>query len=290
MDENEALAETPEEKAYFESAGAKPAPELPAEPAIGHEPALAGQDTSSVEQKPEPKQEPSRTVPHQALHEERLKRKEAEQRAQRLEERFNQLLDRMTQGQQAKPPSVDEDPVGVVRTHEEKLRQLEEQNRQQQLQAQQQNQFRAFMQRYTASANEFSLKQADFSQAHQYWLNNLAEELKEAGWTDPVEINDQLARMEAQIVSKAFSDDVNPAQRIYNIAKRRGYSSKPKPEEQKAEEKIATLQKGANAARSLSAASGNQSPPLTLEALAEMDDEDFDRNWDKVMKQANARR
>jgi hypothetical protein len=288
MDENEALAETPEEKAYFESEGLKPAPELRDEPVVGHEPAAAGQEPPAPKP-PEKPAEQSRTVPHQALHEERSRRKEAERRAQEMEQRFSQLIERMGQPQQPPKPDVDTDPVGVVKTHEQELADLRKWREQQEQAAQQQNQYRAFTTRYQASAQEFSRENPDFMNAYQYWVQSVGEELREAGFVEN-EIAQQLLQIEGNIAAKAFQEDINPAQRIYNIAKRRGYSSKPKAEEQKAEEKIATLQKGANAARSLSAASGNQSPPLTLEALAEMDDDDFDRNWDKVMKQANARR
>jgi hypothetical protein len=279
MDENQALSETPEEKAYFDSAGAKPVPETQPEPT-----------QAAPETKPEPvaeqKPDQPKTVPHQALHEERTRRKEAERRAQQLEERFTQLLEKLGQGEKPKPPSVDEDPVGVVKTHDQELKELREWQRQQSESVERENQYRAFVGRYQASAQEFAREHPDFSAAYDHWQKSVVEELREAGWTD-AEIPQQVRNFETSIAAKAFAEDVNPAQRIYNIAKRRGYSSKAEP---KAEDKIATLQKGAQAAKSLSSASGNQSPPLTLEALAEMDDEDFDRNWDKVMKQANARR
>lgn len=284
MDENEALAETPEEKAYFESGGEKPVPEIRDEP-VAEQP----EPQADPAPKPEKQAEPPRTVPHQALHEERLRRKEAEQRAARFEERFTQLLERLGQPQQPAKPDVDTDPVGVVKTHEQELAELRQWRQQQEQLAQQQNQYRAFTTRYQASAQEFARENPDFALAYQYWVQSVGDELREAGY-EGHELQQQLLQIEGSIAAKAFQEDINPAQRIYNIAKRRGYSSKPKADAPKAEDKIAALQKGANAAKSIGAASGTQPAPLTLEALAEMDDEDFDRNWDKVMKAANARR
>jgi hypothetical protein len=97
---------------------------------------------------------------------------------------------------------------------------------------------------------------------------------------------------ETAIVARAFQDGVNPAERIYAIAKSRGYKAAEEEsplasnENKQIMDKLDQLDKGIKNSRSLGNISGSAptSQSLTLEKLAMMDDDDFDRNWNKVMK------
>jgi dihydroorotate dehydrogenase len=92
---------------------------------------------------------------------------------------------------------------------------------------------------------------------------------------------------EMAIALNAYNQGVNPAEVIYSIAKERGYNPAAQTSQnngQSAEQKILQTQKGMQASKSLSNTGGKTSTPLSLEALAEMDDESFDKYWSKVMQ------
>jgi hypothetical protein len=63
----------------------------------------------------------------------------------------------------------------------------------------------------------------------------------------------------------------NWAETLYSLAKARGYAPKAVP----AEKKMAQLQDGQQAAAGLSEVSGRQTVPLSIQSLANMDDDDF---------------
>ena len=75
----------------------------------------------------------------------------------------------------------------------------------------------------------------------------------------------------------------DPAKRIVKLAERRGY--KRGGAGGNAQERLAALARGAEAARSLGAATGRAEPAETAEGLLEIsDDEEFARGWDRVFR------
>ena len=107
-------------------------------------------------------------------------------------------------------------------------------------------------------------------------------ELKTAGYSDQ-QAQALMVEDERMIVLKAYQDQVNPAQRLYEIARMRGYSPKAK----QSNNNINTLKKVQEASMSLSntnSSSPGQKSQITLEDLLTMDMDDFDKNWTKVIK------
>jgi hypothetical protein len=231
----------------------------------------------------EPKKE-EKKVNLGALHEERAKRKELEgtvkaqaEKQAKMEERFQQLVSSLSAPKQENQlPSVEDDPVTNF-----DARLKESENFQKQYQQNQQNQ--AFTQQvetaYKIKATEYTAENPDFTDAYQYVLNNRLEELQVNGLSKQEAI--ELAQKEEfGIALKALQDGANPAQRIYKIAQLRGYKKAEAKSEQKKD--LSVIEKG----QKNSKVSGSAAPEgeLSLEALAEMDDAEFEAAWKKLEK------
>lgn len=251
-----------------------------------------------AEGKPEAKAEaPEKkvdTVPHAALHEERERRKELQRQLQeqadrtaKMEERFSQFI------KVAAPPAPAEEPDPLTRIDnlENKLSQTlsaADQERKQQHEEQQ------FVNRYRASAEAFLKDRPDFAEAYQYLLNDRKSELELIGLS-PTEVTKELIANERTIAENAYRAERNPAQVLYEMAKKRGYgasaSAAPAP---KAEDKIEQLDKGLKAAKSLG--SGGSKPDsgavwegLSLADIANMDDKEWSEVWKAYEKTATRR-
>jgi len=247
-------------------------------------------------------------VPIKALHEERDARKaladqlrERDDRFARLEGRLQELGQRFGQPQQQeqqRPPSVEEDPVGAIKRVDDTVRSLAERQ-------QAEHQEREFVTAYGNAARQFAATQTDFPGAYQHLMAARDGELQAIGFTNPAQRAAIIANEERSIALRAFSENVNPAERIYALAKARGYaapaaeaaaSASPSPapaatavntSERSASEKVAQTQRAQEAARSLSGGGGSASSGgLSLDALADMSDEEFgqidDATWERL--------
>lgn len=243
-----------------------------------------------AEVKPEP--EPQKTVPLAALHEERQRRKELqenlrqiEERNRRMEEAFQRIQERL----KPQPPSFDEDPLGALKHQNEELarktqeyeQRFQQFDQHQQVEVQRQQ----FITRYQQEAQQFAQQTPDFSDAYKFLIQSRQAELASVGY-NPQEISMLVQQEEVMLVGKAFEDGVNPGERVYAMAKARGYS-KPAPAQPaqpaQAESKMDTLQKGQQASASLSAVAGKGGENLTLEVLATLSGDEFDKAWEKLV-------
>lgn len=244
---------------------------------------------AATEQAPKPasESEPApKLVPIQALDEARYKLKELSdsdrqksEKLAKMEARFEEMMKRL-QPAAPKAPEYDQDPLGHLK-HETtdvraKLAEFEQWKAEQAKQAERQTQEQEFLGKYRAAATEFSSKTKDFNDAYAHLMTAWGQELLELGYTQEEQASEKLM-LERRIVEKALKDGANPAERIYKAAKMRGFKG-PEPEKE-----LAKLKSGQQAAKSLSAVNGSQEPPMTLEALAEMDGEDFDKFFDKIV-------
>jgi len=120
-------------------------------------------------------------------------------------------------------------------------------------------------------------KQADFGEAYQFLLQGRDAELQAYGVADPAERVRLISEEERGLVQRAIKDGVSPSERVYNLAKARGYAKKePKPEPEKTTEQIDTIARGQAAAKTLSSAGGSPAEVLNAEALANMSEEEFE--------------
>lgn len=253
---------TPEEARYFETGG-ETALEEPVEEVV--------EEVEAVEETTE--EEPS-TVPHAALHQERERRKELQtqldvfkaqsEQTDVLTQRLNQL-EEMAKEPEPELPSYEEDPAENLnaRLKAQEYFQAQQTEATQRGQAEQQ-----FMQTYRQQAEQFAGTQKDFGEAYKFMNERRASMYNVLGYS-PQDVARMVAQDERAFVYKSLQDGVNPAERIYALAKHDGYVLS----EETTESQIDTIERG-QAQKSLGS-NGGAPKKTTLESLASMSDDDF---------------
>lgn len=246
------------------------------------------------EEKKEDVKEEAKPTPEEnykrAMHEERMRRKE-EQRARRdleakvkaMEERFQQLV-----AEQNKIPRIEEAPVDNLDTRlaliEQQERARQEQAQKEALEKQYKQESERVLSDYRDMAEDFKAEAPDFTDAYNHFVQVRIAEFKALGYSDD-EAADAALQDELQFADSLMRQGKNPAKVIYEITKARGWKkAEQKPEEKSisGDEKLKMLEKGTKSAKLPSGAPSQGE--VTLEMLAEMSDEEFAANWDKVMK------
>lgn len=283
--ENTEIEVSDEQVEQFFESGGKEAPETPETEAVE----TPEPETKAEEVKEEPKVEDKpddRKVPYGALHEERMRRKELAEKVQKMEDRFAQLMEKF-QKPEPQAPSFDDDPFENLKFQQEQLNQklqTHEQTINEQRQTfEQQRQQQELVSRYQMDAVDFAKEHGDFQEAYGFLMKQRQQELQAFGY-DPQQAAQIIAQEEIGAAYKAFEDGVSPAERIYRIAQVRGYKkSEPATNEPSAEaKKLETVAKGVENSKSLSGG-GKVEKDLSLEALAEMEDDEFDQAWAKLI-------
>lgn len=235
---------------------------------------------------------PKGFVPHQALHEAREQAKAAAARADRMEQMFQRLMERQPQQQQGAKedqlPDFNTDPVGHLAAKleraERKLADFDQRGQQQQQMTEQQGRTQALMDKYAGSVRTFKRDAPDYDAAYQHLADVRDRELEALGFDDPTERANRLQYEEGLIVGNALRSGKDPARMLYEFAKSRGYKGAAAQQE---EDKLARLQKGANAAKTLNGGKAPQNDEMTLERLADLQDSDpeaADRLWERMRK------
>jgi len=119
-------------------------------------------------------------------------------------------------------------------------------------------------------------------------LEGREQELRISGYSDE-QIHSMLVEDEAAIVATALQNQTNPAKVIYDLAKHRGYQGSGNANIQNKinanKEKIANLERGLQASKSVSSGGVNARDSLTLEAVANMSEDELDAiDWNRLMK------
>ena len=270
----ELVPQTAEEQAYFDNKGDVPA-EKPAEaPVEAEQPA---EQPAEPEEQPQPRNpdgkfnQEGRLVPLGALQEERQKRQREREERLKLEGRL-QLLERMANEPRAPEPAKELDPLAKL---DESHRFVTEQRQREQ----QETAKRDLVNFYASDAAEFASTTPDFNDAYAYVSEHRMRELQLMGWS-PQQAQEILQANELAIAQQARASGKSPAQIVYEMAKHRGYAGKkPEPEPAKvaAADKLETVASGQRAAKSLSQASGGTPRASSLQALLDMDDDEFDK-------------
>ncbi|MEV5407189.1 hypothetical protein AB0L20_32265 [Streptomyces albidoflavus] len=227
-------------------------------------------------------------VPHRKLHKalEKLKAKDAEftrlrEEHIRLEERTNQILQRMQSPPQPQapveepPPRPEDDIFGAVAHQAKTLDELRRDADQRKKVDEERARVGAVFDAANRKIAEFQATAPDYSAAYSHLLHSRKEELQMLGYTHD-QIEQTLFNDELGIAARALQANKNPGEVIYNLAKQRGYAVKAAapaatPAEQIA--KTADVQ-----ARSMTLSSGGGSPvPVTLDArtVARMSEKEF---------------
>ena len=133
------------------------------------------------------------------------------------------------------------------------------------------------MRTYSAQADAFSRDEPTFQEAYNWLVQSRLTELSAAGYDEATSHN--LIQAEEQgIVANAFRDGANAAERIFGLAKARGFAPVKKEDpEETTEEKLDRLEKGQKASKSLSKARGGAAKRTKLKDIADMTDEEFEK-------------
>lgn len=274
------------------------APEVTEEPQeeiqVQPESQAEAQPEPEAKPEPEPAQEPARKmVPLEALHESRIKEREARARAEQIErdaaERFARLEERLNALSKAPIPTFEQDPAAHLKHQVESVRGEFEPVRQtlEQLTRQQQEQqaIAQLAQATAMSEAEFAKATPDYFPAVEHLKKVLDSNLQVLGVTDPATRAQEIHKQMLQLSHGSISQGRNPAEVAYQMAKNYGFAGAPK-----AAPSIETLQKGQKATPSMPSG-GKPEANLSLTALEQMDDDEFNKliddpkAWRKLISQ-----
>lgn len=216
---------------------------------------------------------------------ERSRRKAADRRASELEARLEKLetargperdeLDEMI----ASLRDDDEDPIGDIAGLKKALKAyraresaaLEESTRTSRIERQVEN-LRTSM---SDAETDFALDHPDYHEAAKYYRQQRHDELEDAGYSG-ARLNAKLADDLFGVVKTALDNGSDPAERVYALAKRRGWSGKASA----AERKLDTVRRATEAsARPTGRPAGNE---LSWGDVAKLDGAARDKAWEKL--------
>lgn len=181
-------------------------------------------------------------------------------------------------------PDINTDPIGHFQAKqaelERKLQEAESWRKQTQQVTQQQEVLQKIGTEVSRLEQEFAKSTPDYHQAQQHLFASWAQEAQALG-ASPEEA---IRFWSMQIVQRAGQQNKNPAQVAYELAKQRGYTgAAPKPQAATQTQQgpnLDTIQRGLAASKSTSAAPGKAAPGApTIEALLQMDDDDFAKTY-----------
>lgn len=275
-----------------------PVPQAEIDAATEDAPAVETPETPE-EPKAEVKTEdkPEKVVPLAALHEERQRRKElqaemARERQERaakeavIQDRLNQMWQAQNPGPQFRDPNSDPDPLAAMAHNQQltvqQLNELRQERQVQEARARQHAQTQQLVGWAQHQAREFAQEAPDFASAYKHMLSARKGELEAMGM-DPQQVAQTLEDNELWVYQTAAQQGKNPAEMIYNMAKAAGYQKQA--EQSNPEQKVAALQKGVAASKTLGSSASSGKP--TAEQIANMSDEEF-ADFKKTLKRGQS--
>lgn len=248
----------------------------------------AGSDGQEVQPKTEagPSVEEKYNNLQAALREERGRRKELTEKTKRMEDAYERIMARISAQQEPekKAPDPESDPVGfIVHSQDDLRRRLEGAERQAQIAEQERRHgenIGRLMDDYRAHAAEFMKQEPGFGAAYNALVRARVDEYMEAGY-NATEAAQAAQNEELTIAARAIRSGDNPARIMFNLAKKRGLVAKPQPGQSSAE---TILDAAGRASPIAGARSDGPAGKMTLEQLANLEGEDFDKAWAKMMR------
>lgn len=283
---------TPEDTAFFESGGEEQAtteaPEATTEP----------EKTETTERQ--------NSVPYDALHSERERRKESDARAQAAQEKLDRLYERWEKTQAAETKEPEEEPwpdpnVDIfaynkrlseelaktgetVKQLESRLAKEDEEYKQESEQAKVVGQLESY---WNASHAEYKEKNPDLENAQKWAISELDRLYRLEAMNDPRNANPAFRRQRIigytlSVANAAKEQGVNAAEMMYEYAKEMGY--KPQTGENKVTENLERVSEAQKKARGVGNAAGTAGgDEIDLPQINQMDEDEFDA-WVAVPK------
>lgn len=250
-----------------------------------------GEGNENTEVQPTPQPEPPKVdvVPHAALHEQRMVNKQLQeelrqsrQAQERMETTFQKMLSQLNE----KPaPKYEEDPLGHMAARNETL-EKEVKNLSTKIEGySKESQQAAFMTQInshlSASEAEFRATHPDYDAAVKHLKDVTRADLSDQGMSG-AEVEHTLNAGKIGLAHAAIQQGKNPAEVLYERAKRYGYKG------QVQEDKIQTLAKGQ--ALSKTVTGGGGAAAVTLRELSEIPDDQIEamiadpKKWDALIR------
>lgn len=251
------------------------------------EPDAAAQAAAAAKTAP-----PPGFVPHEALHATRAQLQEAQRREQLLQTRMNAMLANQQPAEAPAMPDLETQPVEFVQALHERLEQMRAEQQQSTQYAQMDTAIDSDEQLYAARV-------PDYPQASEHYVQSRGSELLAMGRT-PTEAQAILQQEVRDIARQAWQSGVPFAERLYTLARHRGYTpGGPTPLQQLAPKPPASgvapaaaldaVRRAQAASRTLSGGQGGTAVALNAEAIANMTEEEFEAYLKPGSKGANAR-
>lgn len=306
---------TPEEQAAFDAyeRGDDAPAAAPVAPAVAEAAPAGGDETgaaapeggeavpgSEIDPNGQARDEKGKFVPHGAFHEERERRKAVEKELNDLREKYargDERLRVLSEAMQARPaaaaqpaaeapkvPNPEEDIFGYAKHLEQQIADLKsgftKQTEEQRVAAER----KAVRDDYVADAQRFVATEPSFADAYNHLYQSRALELAISG-VPQEQLIPTIQAEEMEIAAACRRAGISPAERIFAMAKARGFTPKaaeaaPAPAAAPAEtaaqkaERVAAGQAGPG--KSLSAAGGAPAGEVTLEMLGSMSETEFE--------------
>lgn len=298
----DSVALSKEEQNYFETGGeAIPSPVSEVAPEENtNSPAaeqVAEENQAETAQDQARDEKTGRFVPHQALHQERLARKEAQAELQKvlerqaiLEDRWNTLLKIQEQPKQEAPtgpPDPEQDIFAAIKWQQETLLK-QQQEREAELKKRQEYEQQTQAEReitgyWQQSVQEYASREPEFSKVAEWMQNERHRYFKGMAHIDP-RLKDEGFRNEMinneikSITNHARQNGQNPAEMIHTLAREWGYNGQAQAQNTQVPDTLAKLEQAQAASRTLAATGGKTgADPLTADAILGMSNDEFSK-------------
>ena len=227
-----------------------------------------------------------------AMREERRKRREIENQLEEVRRAAPQVEDPF-EAVIAALREDDEDPLADLANIKEVLRRFQASQRAEREAELSQRTHQTAAQRHFAHVAEqeaeFREETPDYDDAVTHFRTSLRAELEDQGFSGAA-LDQEFGRNLISLSQKAIAAGKNPAEVVYALAKRRGYTpnaSPSNPDLDKSKEKLQTLSRSQAAGRSLSAVGGRSGDgELTLASVAKLDGKELLEGYAKLKAQA----
>ncbi|MHB8272275.1 hypothetical protein [Bradyrhizobium sp.] len=210
---------------------------------------------------------------------------EKDQQVNTLAEQMKALQDQIAKAQETPAPDPTIDPLGHM-THQmgklqSQLDALLKAQSDMQTANQTQTQAQQFMANVGAQVKAFEATHTDYQKAYQHMVDVRSQDFKDMGYTDS-QIRQAIGNEEMQITRQAMALGKNPAELVYNFAKRYGYQAEaPKAAP---ENKLATIQKGLEASQTLERGTPPNVGEITTDNITAASEADINKmvesNWE----------
>jgi len=235
------------------------------------------QTAPETQQEPAQESHPEGYVPQQALNESRARLRQAENELNDLKGKFGDLEAMREQFQEWNQQkntteAFNEDPLGEMYRQLNDLKEKFESGRTEDQEAQQRAAQDAQVQQMVANqVQEFRKEHPDYDLALKHVMDQRAQELAAMGRTQE-QINIELANDAGAIAQSALQEGINPAQKVYDLAKMRGWAGETQPKK----DQIDNIAEGQQAAQTLSGS--GESDGGTVDP-SKLPPDQFDKWW-----------